>query len=476
MGRSPRAKHGLTALICFSLALIIAVSMLPVGIIGSFALTDSDESSETELPEYDPSVNMTAEELKQTIEDLKNSLNDVDAQKDELYLQLEEALANKDNLESKYMAQKLEADAEIRLIEIRLDIFQEIVDNYDMLIENKRAEVFAIEESYKKAYDRFADRLRQSYEEGTPSTLEIFLNSDSFIEMLTSIERMKDVLEYDNELMADLEVIKRAHLAEQQELEVYLDQQKQVVAELEDGKRVLEEKVDESLKILDLQQENVDEYLHLLEIAEQNWAIMNEMIDQAVRDYYEQLEKEEQAEYKLTEEYKRIYVQPGILQAMEDGSICKGAEYYEDGEEYIWPLPMKNYLKWVITSKYGNRTYTNSAGDKVSNFHKGYDLGSAHNTEIYAVKSGTVITAKWDDSYGYYAVVLHEDNTRSLYAHCSKLLVKTGEFVLQGENIALVGSTGTSTGYHLHIEMRIGNQHQDPSLYITMPTSNKRED
>ena len=230
------------------------------------------------------------------------------------------------------------------------------------------------------------------------------------------------------------------------------------------------------MKILDLQQENIDEYLYLLEIAEQNWAIMNEMIEQAVQDYYEQLEKEEDTEYRLTEEYKRIYVLPGIREKMENGSICKGAEYYEDGEEYIWPLPMKHYSKSVIRSRYGNRTYVNSEGKKVTEFHKAYDLAVPGKTEIYAVKSGTVITAKYDKSYGYYIVVLHEDDTRSLYAHCSKLLSKVGEYVLQGENIALVGTTGNSTGNHLHIEMRVGKQHYNPANYITMPTTNKQED
>ena len=80
-----------------------------------------------------------------------------------------------------------------------------------------------------------------------------------------------------------------------------------------------------------------------------------------------------------------------------------------------------------------------------------------------------MVIAAYSSSYGYYAVILHDDQTKSVYAHCSKLLVEVGEFVLQGETVGLVGSTGQSTGNHLHIEIQINSKAEDPSLYIVMP-------
>lgn len=465
--------------LALSLLLAVSVCILPLGFLSGFAEEFAEnnetkpENNNTDIPDYDPSDYETAEEIRKAIDDLKASLDDMDKLKNDLYLQLEEALANKEEIESKYLADKIEADAEIQLIEIKLDIFQQIIDQYDLLISNKQAQIDLIVGQFNEIYDTFVERLRQSYEEGMPSSIEILLSADSFIEMLTSIERMKDILKYDTEVMEELEKIENQHLVERQEMQKYLDEQQSVVNELEEGRAALEAKVAESLEILNLQESNIDEYILLLEITEQNQAIINQRIEEAVKDYYEQLEKEEQTEYKLTEEYKRAFVMPGIMEKMENGSIAKGSEYFSDGEQYIWPLPMKYYSKAYITSDFGWRTYTNSKGDKVTNNHKGYDIGVNSGVEIYASRSGNVITAGYSDSYGYYIVLLHDDDSTTLYAHCRKLIAKKGEYVLQGENIALVGSTGNATGNHLHFEVRINNKVVDPSLYVTMPGSKK---
>ncbi len=473
------------SLLAHSLAFAILCGALPFGLMYSFAENvqteegTSDSNGSEQLPEYDPSEYETSDEIKQAIDELKESLENLDGKKNDLYLQLEEALANKEQIESKYLAEKLEADAEIQLIEIKLGVFEEIVAQYDLLIDNKEKEIEDIEKEYDKMYGVFAERLRQSHEEGLPGMLEIFLSSGSFIQMLTSIERMKDILEHDTKVMEELEDMKNAHTAEKKELEDYLAQQRDIIKELEAGRSALELKLEESQKILDLQENNIDEYLLLLEIAEENRVIMNQRIEQALKDYYEQLDKENDKAYQLTEEYKRIYVAPEILKKMNNGEICKGSEYEEfeeDGEQYIWPLPMKYYAKRYITSDFGPRTYTNSEGKLVHSNHKGYDIGVPAKTEIYAVRSGTVITAAYSSSYGYYIVILHDDETTTIYAHCSKLLAVEGEYVLQGEYIARVGSTGQSTGNHLHIEIRKDNKPVDPSFYIVMPGTNKDED
>ena len=121
------------------------------------------------------------------------------------------------------------------------------------------------------------------------------------------------------------------------------------------------------------------------------------------------------------------------------------------------------------------RTYTASNGQKVTGYHEGYDLGCPKGTEIYASRSGRVIKATYNASYGYYIDIIHEDGTVTRYAHCSKILVSVDEDVLQGECIALVGSTGNSTGNHLHFEVRINGKTNDPSKFVNMPTTRKND-
>ena len=114
-----------------------------------------------------------------------------------------------------------------------------------------------------------------------------------------------------------------------------------------------------------------------------------------------------------------------------------------------------------ITSNYGYRTYP------YTGFHQGIDIGMPMGTPICAVKDGTVSSAVYGTSgYGYYIILDHGDGVQTLYAHCSQLLVVPGTEVTKGQVIAKVGSTGRSTGPHVHFEVRINGEAVDPSPYL----------
>ena len=112
-----------------------------------------------------------------------------------------------------------------------------------------------------------------------------------------------------------------------------------------------------------------------------------------------------------------------------------------------------------ISSRYG---YRKSMGD----FHTGVDFAGPTGTPIYASDGGKVTYAGWKGNYGYCVFVDHGNGYTTVYAHCSKLLVKVGQSVAKGETIARVGSTGRSTGPHLHFEIRVNGQHKNPLNYI----------
>lgn len=98
--------------------------------------------------------------------------------------------------------------------------------------------------------------------------------------------------------------------------------------------------------------------------------------------------------------------------------------------------------------------------------HKGVDIATNKGTPIYAIQEGTVLTAGWHKDYGYHVIINHGNGVKTLYAHASKLFVSAGEEVKRGQNIAAVGSTGWSTGYHLHLELSIDGKYVDPLKYI----------
>ena len=128
------------------------------------------------------------------------------------------------------------------------------------------------------------------------------------------------------------------------------------------------------------------------------------------------------------------------------------------GSDFVNPLK-----KARITSRFDYRVNP-VTGRYV--FHTGMDLGAASGSEIMAMKAGRVVSAKYNGGYGKVVILEHSDGIRTLYAHCSKLLVKAGDKVRRGEVIALVGSTGNSTGPHLHIEFRKGGKRYDPEWVI----------
>ncbi len=120
----------------------------------------------------------------------------------------------------------------------------------------------------------------------------------------------------------------------------------------------------------------------------------------------------------------------------------------------------------VITSGFGSRELN---GEEQN--HKGIDLGADKGTEIYAAFEGTVVISQEDSTYGNYVVISHNDNVKTLYAHCSKLLVKKGDKLKAGDKIALVGATGDADGNHLHFEVLVDGKNIDPSKLLSYPTA-----
>lgn len=122
--------------------------------------------------------------------------------------------------------------------------------------------------------------------------------------------------------------------------------------------------------------------------------------------------------------------------------------------------PLEDYS---ITSEFGYRIGPISGDPGI---HTGLDMAASYGTAIHAAADGVVVDASYDNSYGNYVKILHKNNTVTIYAHCSSLCVSDGDNVKQGDTVAKVGSTGASTGNHLHFEMRKNNIRIDPAFYL----------
>lgn len=152
------------------------------------------------------------------------------------------------------------------------------------------------------------------------------------------------------------------------------------------------------------------------------------------------------------------------------GKSCTidGKNYQYFPEERLTPTELAFFLDTNLRMPLDNSVLTSGFGNRVSPItgqnhkHKGIDLAAPEGTKVYACKGGKVAIASVDSVYGNYIILDHENNTQSVYAHLSAKLVKTGEEVLRGDVIGRVGSTGASTGPHLHFEIRVNGAAQDP--------------
>ncbi len=129
------------------------------------------------------------------------------------------------------------------------------------------------------------------------------------------------------------------------------------------------------------------------------------------------------------------------------------------GEKFMTPIR----AKWYLSSPYGSRIDPIS---KVRKNHTGVDMACPTGTPIYASMSGTVSKAGWSNVYGYYVIIKHKENYQTLYGHMSKILAKEGSKVSQGDKIGLVGSTGYSTGPHLHFTVYKNNSLVNPASVV----------
>lgn len=170
-----------------------------------------------------------------------------------------------------------------------------------------------------------------------------------------------------------------------------------------------------------------------------------------------------------------------VDEAKQGGEACREEELvFEDGEaiggvqldvptnirmdKLVLDCAVTKPLKTArVSSLFGYRK--NPVSGKYS-FHSGYDLAAPSGSEIYAMLDGKVSTAGYDSGYGNYIILDHGDGLQTLYAHCSELLCEKGDSVCNGERIALVGSTGNSTGPHLHVEFRRDGQRFDPEWIL----------
>lgn len=326
-------------------------------------------------------------------------------------------------------------DQQISLTESEISNKEEEIETYAQLITQSEAELAEAEAREEAQYELFCKRVREMEKHGKVDYWSVLFRADSFSDLLSRLDIVNEIMKYDQKVMQDWRDVQE----EVKEKKAVLEGQK---AESETAKTELESKKRE----LDRQREEANKVIAQLRAqkSEQEDA-MDDLDDdaEAIQNRIMQLSRQLAAE----EAARRA------AEAAARGESGTGSSTQSNPGGYIWPVSSRR-----ITSAMGMRYGGIGAGN-----HKGNDIGGVgYTSSIYAAKSGTVIVSEYHRSYGNYVVISHGSGNTTLYAHMSKRIATVGQYVTQGTVIGITGSTGNSTGPHLHFEVTENGVRIDP--------------
>lgn len=287
-------------------------------------------------------------------------------------------------------------------------------------------------------------RLREMYKRGNVNYLEVILNSKDIEELLRNNEIISSIAKADRELIEfigeQIETIKET----EERLQIDKAKLSANKAAVINERQTYQAAIDAKNNYMKVLESNLELYKAEFEKAQANW----DSLDAEIVRLQKQISEQKKAEEAAARARKATRVHSNI-------SVSSAPR---NGQSYTWPVPGH----YSISSPFGYRMHPILGYSK---FHSGVDIPAPSGTPIVAAKSGTVIMSKLMSGYGNVVMVDHGD-TVTVYAHCSALNVGVGESVKAGDVVAFVGSTGLSTGAHLHFEVRVNGSPVNPLGYV----------
>ena len=392
----------------------------------------------------------SSSEIKSKLADLRAKQAEIQKQSDELEKSIAE---NKDQTKT-LVGQKAEIDQEMEMSRQKIENLNEQIQQLNLLIAEKQTELeasVAKEEALQKQYKA---RLRSMEETGSVSYWSILFRASSFSDLLDRVDMIREIAESDQLMLKQLSAATQAVETERADLEQQKQDLQQTETDLAAEQAELETKRAEADKLITQMQVEYaslsDEFL----AAEADEAAVREQIKKTETDYFNALAKEQAAAAAAAAAANKPSSGSNSSSASSSGGASSGG--------FAFPLAYST----GVTCAYGPRVHPIN-GNK--SFHYGVDLAAGMNTEIYATKSGTVTGATYGEANGYYVTINHGDGYSSIYAHMTNYVVSVGDSVKQGQLIGYVGTTGWSTGPHLHFEILYNGSNVNPMNYISLP-------
>lgn len=373
-------------------------------------------------------------ELEASIQEKEAEINAAEEEKKELT----SGLTNVENIKKELEQSKANLTAYVQELDIKVAEIQTKIETLTGQIAQKEQEIEETKEELAEAqadeeeqYNAMQHRMQSLYEQGDNYYLELLAGAGSFADFLNKLDYIEQLSQYDNNLLIEYQgIVEYVSLCKQQlEVEQEVLNETKVAAEAE--QQAMEELIGEK--------------------------------EAEILAYEADISKKEEviAAYEA-----EIAEQTAVIEALEaavaaDRASLWGERVYNGGM-FCWPAP--SYTR--ISDDYGYRPHPIL---NVQQFHTGVDMAAPGGTPILAAYDGVVVQAAYNASMGNYVMIDHGSELYTIYMHAQKLMVSAGDEVARGEQIATVGTTGRSTGNHLHFSVRLNGSYVSPWGYITKP-------
>ena len=378
----------------------------------------------------------------------RSEINKLKEEKEALEAKIEELQGNIDSLESaqsRYIDRKAALDQRILLNQQEIEIIMAQIGLYDEQIAETKQKLEEASRSEEDQYEALCRRMRAMEESGTLSYVDVLFSATSLTDLLSKVSDITHIMSYDKNLQSEYAAARENVEELKAELEVAQTEQQAIRGELEFKQQQLEAQTTAAYEMLAGLENDLEAYNKAYEENEQAEKELADEIDTLM----ETLRRQEAA--------AAAAARPSGG-GSSGGSGNTGSSVMGSGS-FVWPA-----TSYLVTSEYGYRVHPLQG---VQKFHSGVDIGAGAGTPIYAAAAGTVATATYNDSYGNYVLINHGGGNSTLYAHMSSMAVSSGAYVTQGQVIGYVGSTGWSTGPHLHYEVRLNGSTVNPLSYYS---------
>ncbi len=385
-------------------------------------------------------------ELQSQVDKLKDQQDEIEDQIAELEGQLSDNLDDMEDI----VAQKNTIDKEIFMLHSQMANLNEQIATYSRLIADKQDELDKAQAKLDALNKKNKERIRAMEEDGSMTYWSVLFKANDFADLLDRLNMMEEIAASDQRRLKEMSEAAKVVAEAKTALETERTSLEKSKDKLEKSETKLEEKRKEADKLLAELIATGEEYEKLLDEAEEEASKIGTDLDSAKDDL-------ENAKYQ---QWLSTSVPPTTSASSPSGGGSAGTGNIVSGKKWLIPC---NYTRF--SSPFGYRIHP-VYGDW--RFHYGVDLAAASGTPIVATRSGVVTEATYNWSAGYYVTIDHKDGFSSKYLHMTHYIVSPGTYVSAGQIIGYVGSTGTSTGAHLHFSILYNGEHVNPANYINI--------